>query len=188
MRKTFRVGTAFVLALALTGCSSLARNAMVKERPSPYGFQETIDVISQRAQQKGWNVSPPRKLDQTILKHGGPKVPPVTLLELCEPHHAGKLLANDNDRWVSVFMPCTIGVYEKSDGKVYVTHVRADNLGSLMGGIRSRGMFIEGLFAKWMYWSLHKQHQVAINGAFRTWLATWVEAIDRIRNPRIKLH
>jgi uncharacterized protein (DUF302 family) len=134
MRKTFRVGTAFVLTLALTGCSSLARNAMIKERPSPYGFQETIDVISQRAQQKGWNVSPPRKLDQTILKHGGPKVPPVTLLELCEPHHAGKLLANDNDRWVSVFMPCTIGVYEKSDGKVYVTHVRADNLGSLMGG------------------------------------------------------
>lgn len=61
-------------------------------------------------------------------------------------------------------------------------------VGSLMGGIRSRGMFIEGLFAKWMYWSLHKQHQVAINGAFRTWLATWVEAIDRIRNPRIKLH
>lgn len=61
-------------------------------------------------------------------------------------------------------------------------------VGSLMGGIRSGSVFIEGLFAKWMYWSLHKQHQVAINGTFRTWLATWVEAIDRIRNPRIKLH
>ncbi|MBK9219359.1 MAG: NAD(P)/FAD-dependent oxidoreductase [Uliginosibacterium sp.] len=61
-------------------------------------------------------------------------------------------------------------------------------VGSLMGGIRQGSVFIEGLFAKWMYWSLHKHHQVAINGAFRTWLATWVEAIDRIRNPRIKLH
>ncbi|KAF7599786.1 MAG: FAD-dependent oxidoreductase [Candidatus Dactylopiibacterium carminicum] len=61
-------------------------------------------------------------------------------------------------------------------------------VGSLMGGIRRGSVFIEGLFAKCMYWSLHKQHQVAINGGFRTWLATWVEAIDRIRNPRIKLH
>jgi len=61
-------------------------------------------------------------------------------------------------------------------------------VGSLMGGIRSGSLFIEGMFAKWMYWSLHKKHQIAINGMFRTWLATWVEAIDRIRNPRIKLH
>ncbi|WP_341675771.1 NAD(P)/FAD-dependent oxidoreductase [Niveibacterium sp. SC-1] len=61
-------------------------------------------------------------------------------------------------------------------------------VGSLMGGIARGSLFIEGLFAKWMYWSLHKQHQVVINGGFRTWLSTWVEAIDRIRNPRIKLH
>ncbi|GAA5180036.1 NAD(P)/FAD-dependent oxidoreductase [Niveibacterium umoris] len=61
-------------------------------------------------------------------------------------------------------------------------------VGSLMGRIASGGVFIEGLFAKWMYWSLYKKHQVAINGMFRTWLATWVEAIDRMRNPRIKLH
>lgn len=61
-------------------------------------------------------------------------------------------------------------------------------VGSLMGRVASGSVFVEGLFAKWMYWSLHKQHQVAINGSFRTWLSTWVEAIDRIRNPRIKLH
>ncbi len=61
-------------------------------------------------------------------------------------------------------------------------------VGSLMGRITSGSVFIEGLFAKWMYWSLYKKHQIAINGMFRTWLATWVEAIDRIRNPRIKLH
>lgn len=61
-------------------------------------------------------------------------------------------------------------------------------VGSLMGAIHSGSLFIEGMFAKWMYWSLYKKHQIAINGMFRTWLATWVEAIDRIRNPRIKLH
>lgn len=134
MRRSFRLALVFALALTASGCSSLIRSAMVHERESPHGMEETIKIITANARQKGWNVSEPRKLDQTIRKHGGPAVPPTTLLELCEAQHAGKLLSNDADRWVSVFMPCTIGVYEKSDGKVYVTNVRADNMGAFMGG------------------------------------------------------
>lgn len=61
-------------------------------------------------------------------------------------------------------------------------------VGSLMGAIARGSVFIEGTIARWMYWSLHKQHQVAVNGLFRTWLATWVEFIDSVRRPRIKLH
>jgi NADH:ubiquinone reductase (H+-translocating) len=61
-------------------------------------------------------------------------------------------------------------------------------VGSLMGAIARGSLFIEGTIAKWMYWSLHKQHQVAINGWFYTWLGTWAETIDWARNPRIKLH
>jgi NADH dehydrogenase len=61
-------------------------------------------------------------------------------------------------------------------------------VGSLMGSLASGSLFIEGTLAKWMYWSLHKHHQVAVNGVFHTWLSTWAETIDRVRNPRIKLH
>jgi len=61
-------------------------------------------------------------------------------------------------------------------------------VGSLMGAIARGSLFIEGTIAKWMYWSLHKQHQVAVNGWFYTWLGTWAETIDWARNPRIKLH
>ncbi|MFZ6674560.1 NAD(P)/FAD-dependent oxidoreductase [Undibacterium sp. Xuan67W] len=61
-------------------------------------------------------------------------------------------------------------------------------VGSLMGALASGSVFIEGTIAKWMYWSLHKHHQVAVNGLFHTWLSTWAETIDRVRNPRIKLH
>ncbi|MEW9897693.1 NAD(P)/FAD-dependent oxidoreductase [Chitinivorax sp. PXF-14] len=61
-------------------------------------------------------------------------------------------------------------------------------VGALMGGLTRGSLFVEGLFAKLMYWSLHKKHQVAINGWFRTWLSTWVETIARVRDPRIKLH
>lgn len=61
-------------------------------------------------------------------------------------------------------------------------------VGSLMGAIASGSVFIEGMMAKWMYWWLHKHHQIAINGLFHTWLATWAETINRVSNPRIKLH
>ena len=61
-------------------------------------------------------------------------------------------------------------------------------VGSLMGAIARGSVFIEGHIAKWMYWWLHKHHQIAVNGWFQTWLATWAETIDWARNPRIKLH
>ena len=61
-------------------------------------------------------------------------------------------------------------------------------VGSLMGGIARGSLFVEGQFAKMMYWSLYKKHQVAVNGWFKTWLATWGEYIDRVSKPRIKLH
>lgn len=61
-------------------------------------------------------------------------------------------------------------------------------VGSLMGAIAKGSVFIEGHIAKWMYWWLHKHHQIAVNGWFHTWLTTWAETINRVRNPRIKLH
>jgi NADH dehydrogenase len=61
-------------------------------------------------------------------------------------------------------------------------------IGSLMGAIASGSVFIEGYVAKWMYWWLHKNHQIAVNGAFHTWLTTWAETINWAKNPRIKLH
>ena len=134
MRHLVRISAIVLLATSTLGCSSLMRSAMVEERSSPHNMEETIKIITDRAKQKGWSISEPKKLDQTIRKHGGATVLPVSLLELCEPRHAGSLLANDDDRWVSVMMPCTISVYEKSDGKVYVANIKAKNMGSMMGG------------------------------------------------------
>jgi hypothetical protein len=37
-------------------------------------------------------------------------------------------------------MPCTISVYEKQDGKVYIAHVNAGLMGRLFGGTISEVM------------------------------------------------
>ena len=61
-------------------------------------------------------------------------------------------------------------------------------VGSLMGAISSGSVFIEGKIARLMYWSLHKQHQLAVSGLVAVMLAVCAEFIDAARNPRIKLH
>ena len=37
--------------------------------------------------------------------------------------------------FLSVMMPCSIGVYEKSDGKTYISTMNAGLLGRMFGGV-----------------------------------------------------
>ncbi|PHV11732.1 NAD(P)/FAD-dependent oxidoreductase [Chitinimonas sp. BJB300] len=62
------------------------------------------------------------------------------------------------------------------------------SVGSLMGSLSKGSLFVEGQVAKLMYWSLHKQHQMALSGFFRTMLITLSEWLDRVHRPKIKLH
>ena len=128
------LGMVLVVA-GLSGCASMMKDMMVQERQSPYGLEETVQQIVTRAKEKGWKVpDEPKKLDKGIKKAGGPEVLPVRLIELCHPQYAGKLLQADNTRYVSVMMPCTISVYEKSDGKTYVANMKARKVGGMLGG------------------------------------------------------
>ena len=67
-------------------------------------------------------------------KHGK-KVLPVKVFSICHPNHSSKILEKDNERIVSTMMPCRISVYEKSDGKTYISRINATVLASSMGGI-----------------------------------------------------
>jgi uncharacterized protein (DUF302 family) len=55
------------------------------------------------------------------LAKSGKAVLPVKVVEICKPEYSGKMLEKDDERIVSVMMPCRISVYEKADGKTYVT-------------------------------------------------------------------
>ena len=107
---------------------------MLSESVSPYGLEETVDLIQKNAIEADWVVSGLVKLDASIAKHGGPKVPRTWLINLCQADHASRILADDADRVVSVMMPCTISVYEKSDGKTYIGSMNAGLLGRMFGG------------------------------------------------------
>lgn len=61
-------------------------------------------------------------------------------------------------------------------------------VGSLMGGLVGRNLWIEGLFARLMYLSLYKMHEVALHGYATVGLETLARWISRRSEPRVKLH
>ncbi|MFD1711133.1 NAD(P)/FAD-dependent oxidoreductase [Ottowia sp. GY511] len=61
-------------------------------------------------------------------------------------------------------------------------------VGSLMGALVGGNMVFEGLFAKLMYKSLYKQHELALHGWPKVALDTIARAITRRTEPHVKLH
>lgn len=61
-------------------------------------------------------------------------------------------------------------------------------VGNLMGFLVGKNMFIEGYFARLMYRSLHKMHEIALHGAVKTALSTLSRRISTGAEPEVKLH
>jgi uncharacterized protein (DUF302 family) len=125
------IGAAAVAGLVWTQ----AGRVMVAERASPVGLDETVARLEEAAKAEGWVVQSVIELEKSIEKNGGGKVRPIRLVNLCQAQHAAKMMNVDAARPISVFMPCTISVYEKSDGKIYVSSVNAEVMGKLLGGV-----------------------------------------------------
>lgn len=112
---------------------------------------------------------------------GKPLVPPRAQAA----HQQAKLLAKSLARGFKG-KPCLAYTYRDYGSLVSLGDATA--VGTLMGAVARGPVFVEGTMAKWMYWSLHKRHQIAINGWFHTILLTLAEWLARASQPRIKLH
>lgn len=65
---------------------------------------------------------------------------------------------------------------------------RYSTVGSLMGALSGGSMYIEGLFARFMYRSLYRMHLMALHGFFSMLLHTVGRIISRRAEPKVKLH
>lgn len=61
-------------------------------------------------------------------------------------------------------------------------------VGNLMGSLVGGSLFVEGLFARLMYKSLYKMHELALHGAWKVSLDTLARTLMRRTEPTIKLH
>jgi len=107
---------------------------MLVEYQSPYDINKTVQTISDNAKANHWVVAGIGKLHKSIKKHGGYELSPVYLVNLCNAKHAYNILKKDENKIISTMMPCTISVYEKSDGKTYIGTMNAGLMGKMFGG------------------------------------------------------
>ena len=61
-------------------------------------------------------------------------------------------------------------------------------VGNMMGGLVGGNLMIEGYFAKLMYLSLYKMHELALHGSVKVALDTLARLIVRRTEPLVKLH
>jgi NADH dehydrogenase len=61
-------------------------------------------------------------------------------------------------------------------------------VGNLMGSLVGGNLWVEGLFARTMYLSLYKMHELALHGVWKTALGSASRLLTRRTEPRVKLH
>lgn len=106
-------------------------NIFITESTSRYNFDETVDLLRSGAEKDGWSIPAVHDL-QLSLSKSGKLVRPVKVIEICKPAYSGQMLELNNERIISVMMPCRISVYEKEDGKVYIALINAASMASGM--------------------------------------------------------
>jgi len=121
-------------SLIMLSATNKGDNAMFIENESKYGFNETVDKINAELLKNDWRISATHDLQETMKKNDK-VVLPVKVIETCKPSHSYKILVLDDERVAASMMPCRISVYEKSDGKTYISRMNAKILAKQIGGI-----------------------------------------------------
>ncbi len=107
----------------------MEKNIFIVEKASRFRFDETVDLVKSAAEKGGWSVPAIHDLQQSLAK-SGKHVRPVKVVEICKAEYSGQMLEQNNERIISVMMPCRISVYEKDDGKVYLALLNSASMAS----------------------------------------------------------
>ncbi len=110
---------------------------MIKEVESPLAFEETIEQVKANAKGLGWKVPKSWKINfqKNLLKVVKVDIGPNQVIGMCEPKSAADILIHDELKRLSVMMPCKIAIYEKTDGKTYISVMNMKILGTLFGDV-----------------------------------------------------
>lgn len=107
---------------------------MFFENLSSYDFDTTVSKLSDVIGENGWKVIFTHDLQETMRKNGK-DVLKVKVVELCKPDYAYQILSKDDLRIYANMMPCRISIYEKADGKTYVSRLNSALMSAQIGGI-----------------------------------------------------
>jgi len=112
----------------------LKKENMFIENRSKYSLEETISKLTEAISKSDWKVIHTHDLQQLMHKNGH-EVLPANVMAICAPKYAHKLLSPDEERIYANMMPCRLSVYEKSDGKTYVSRMNIEKFALPLGGV-----------------------------------------------------
>jgi uncharacterized protein (DUF302 family) len=98
----------------------MSAHQLIIEHVSPFDVPTTVEKLISAASKKEWQNPAVHNLQQSLAK-SGKDVRPVQVVEICKTDYSGLMLEKNHERISSILMPCRISVYEKEDGKTYVT-------------------------------------------------------------------
>lgn len=78
--------------------------------------------------------------------------------------------------------------YKYRDYGSLVSFGHRNSVGSLMGSLKGLNFFVDGLFARMMYASLHLMHHAAVLGALKTAVLAVARFLIKRSTPLVKLH
>ncbi|MFT2112417.1 NAD(P)/FAD-dependent oxidoreductase [Marinomonas sp. 2405UD68-3] len=93
-----------------------------------------------------------------------------------------------SDNIVATFTDKPLKDFVYHDHGSLVNLSRYSTVGSLMGNLSSKSMFVEGRIARFVYLSLYRMHQIAIHGWIKALLIMAVKRISKAVKPKMKLH
>ena len=95
-------------------------SAMMAEKQSRLGFNETVAALQEAARKRGWEIGQVMDMQAIMLKAGHKDAKPFKVLSMCKRELAESLLRTQAAHNVMPFAPCRINVFEDGDRKVYV--------------------------------------------------------------------
>lgn len=129
------IGVVIGILFSGIALSLSAGNMMLKEIKSPYDFDKTISVLTERInQQPGWHVVKVIDQNEAVTLHGGKPIGKFNIIQYCNGKSSSQMLSADDRKKIGAMMPKAFAVYEKSDGQVYLATSNGMVMGKLFGG------------------------------------------------------
>ncbi len=95
--------------------------AMMQEKPSRFGFDETVAALQKNAQARGWKLVGVFDAQDAMHKAGHKDAKPMKVIGMCPVAQAEAVLkAEQAAKIPPVGVNCRYSVYEGMDGRVYV--------------------------------------------------------------------
>ncbi|MEN2981474.1 MAG: DUF302 domain-containing protein [Thermus sp.] len=118
--KGLAAGLLLVFGLALA--QGQPQMVLVTESPKP--FAQTVEAFKAEVKAAGWSILNYHNM-AGILSEKGYTLQPILIFDVCSGRYSARILAKDEYRFISAFMPCRVSIYQTSGGKVFIARMNA---------------------------------------------------------------